>query len=85
MSLPFEHGLAIPARDIMERVAETLATARERQRRYFAIRRTRRKLDELPDYILRDIRVSRGAFDGIATRVHERSRDGGLHSWRLLR
>jgi uncharacterized protein YjiS (DUF1127 family) len=83
MSLTFEEGLAGSGRHFLTRIADGLLAAHDRQRRYFAIRRTRRKLHELPDWILRDIGINRGEIDGLSARVHEPYQDGGDRSWRF--
>jgi len=82
MSVTFEPGLARPARHFLVRVVDRLVAAHEQQKRYFAIRRTRRRLGELPDWILRDIGIQRGEIDGLSAWVHSRHRDGGDRSWR---
>lgn len=84
MSLTFEQGLANPARHFLTRIVDGLVAAHERQKRYFAVRRTRRELEELPDWILRDIGISRGEIYGLSMRVHERHDDGRERSWRFL-
>lgn len=73
MNQSFEQPLANPATGFLTRIVDALVAANERQKRYFAVRRTRRKLRELPDWILRDIGVSWSEIDGLSVRVHERS------------
>ena len=84
MSLTFDQGLARHPRHFLARIVDGLMTAHERQKRHFAIRRTRRTLQALPDWILRDIGMSRGEIDGLSVRVHERPHDGADRSWRLV-
>lgn len=71
MSLTFEHGLAAPARHLLTRIVDGLIEVRDRQRRNFAIRRTRRALHELPDWVLRDIGITRGTIYEIAMMAHD--------------
>jgi uncharacterized protein YjiS (DUF1127 family) len=84
MSLTFDHSLAAPARHIITYVADRFLETLERSRRYLAVRRTRRKLQELPDWILRDIGISRGEIPHVSSRAHERSIGGADRSWRHL-
>jgi uncharacterized protein YjiS (DUF1127 family) len=84
MSLTFEQGLTAPARHLLTHFVERLMAAGDRPRRYLAIRRTRRALRELPDWILRDIGLPRGDIDALHERASERLGDGSDRSWQLL-
>jgi uncharacterized protein YjiS (DUF1127 family) len=84
VSLTFEHGLTAPARHFLTHIVDRLMTARDRQRRYLAIRRTRRKLHELPDWILRDIGLCRGDIEALHERASENPGDGSDRLWQLL-
>ena len=84
MSLTFDQGLARHPRHFLARIVDGLMTAHERQKRHFAIRRTRRTLQALPDWILRDIGMSRGESDGLSLRVPERPLDGAVGCGRVV-
>lgn len=83
MSLTLEQGLAGSARYILRRIADWVLAARDRQRRYAAIRRTRRELQALPDWVMRDIGICRGDIYELSLRVNDPSRNDAGRSWRL--
>lgn len=83
MSLTFEQGLAAPVRHFLVRIVDGLMEVRDRQRRHFAIRRTRRKLHELPDWILRDIGITRGTIHDVAAIAYDRPGVDPRRAWRV--
>lgn len=84
MSMTFEQGLAQPVRQLLTRIADTVTAALERQRRDLAIRRTRRALHELPDWMLRDIGISRGEIHEIAVTTYDHPGEDPRCAWRIV-
>lgn len=73
-----------PARGFGNRITTLLVSHWERLRRKYAIKHTRRTLEELPDSILRDIGISRGEIYHLSKLVHQPMREDDDRSWRFL-
>ena len=82
MHVTLERSRPHPAGHSLTSIAGLLS-AIERLKRSMAIHLTRRELRELPDWILRDIGLSRREIDGLFATARRRHRDSGRHSCRL--
>jgi len=84
MALIFESSFREPVKGLGTRIFTLLASRWKWARRKFAVRRTRRALEELPDWILSDIGISRGEVHYLSTVVNGPGREGEDRSWRSL-
>ena len=84
MTLIFESNLRKPAGSGGTHIAMALASGWKSLRRAIAVRRTRRSLEGLPDWILRDIGISRGEIQHLSTVANDPAREDDDRSWRFL-
>lgn len=82
MSLMLEQGANAPARKFEPYIATWIAAMWHRMQRRFKVRHTRRELEELPDWTLRDMGITRGEIYSLALGLHAPARDGEDRSWR---
>lgn len=84
MAFTFETNSRGPDKDLGTRIAAWLASRWQRLLREIAVRRTHSALESLPDWILRDIGVSRSGIAHLSRAVNEPPRDGVERPWRYL-